>query len=66
MPGRNIILVQSSDERFVHTGPWPGCSGSPVYIEGKLAGALAFGWLFSKDPLYGVTPIEEMLRVGQA
>ncbi len=63
-PGRNAILVQGTDERFVHTGPVAGCSGSPVYIDGRLAGALAFGWLYSKDALYGVTPIEEMLRVG--
>ncbi len=64
-PGRNAILVQGTDERFVRTGPVAGCSGSPVYIDGRLAGALAFAWLFSKDPLYGVTPIEEMLEVGQ-
>jgi len=65
-PGRNAILVQSTDERFIHTGPVAGCSGSPVYIEGRLAGALAFGWPFSKDPLYGVTPIEEILQTGRA
>jgi hypothetical protein len=65
-PGRNAILVQSTDERFIHTGPVAGCSGSPVYIDGRLAGALAFGWIFSKDPLYGVTPIEEMLQTGRA
>lgn len=63
-PGRNAILVMGADERFKHTGPVGGCSGSPVYIDGRLAGALAFGWIFSKDPLYGVTPIEEMLEVG--
>jgi len=63
-PGKDAILVQGTDERFIHTGPVAGCSGSPVYINGRLAGALAFGWTFSKDPLYGVTPIEEMLRVG--
>ena len=65
MPGRDAILVQGTDERFIHTGPVAGCSGSPVYVDGRLAGALAFGWLFSKDPLYGVTPIEEMLRAGK-
>ena len=65
-PGRNAILVQSTDERFIHTGPVAGCSGTPVYIEGRLAGALAFGWPFSKDPLYGVTPIEEILQTGRA
>jgi hypothetical protein len=64
-PGRNAILVKGIDERFMQTGPVAGCSGSPVYIEGRLAGAIAFAWPFSKDPLYGVTPIEEMLRVGQ-
>jgi hypothetical protein len=64
-PGRNAILVQGTDPRFEHTGPVAGCSGSPVYIEGRLAGALAFGWPFSKDALYGVTPIEEMHRAGE-
>jgi hypothetical protein len=50
----------------VHTGPVAGCSGSPVYINGRLAGALAFMLApFSKDPLYGVTPIEEMLKAGE-
>ncbi len=63
-PGRNAILVMGTDERFIHTGPVAGCSGSPVYINNRLAGALAFAWTFSKDPLYGVTPIEEMLRAG--
>ena len=63
-PGKDAILVIGTDERFIHTGPVSGCSGSPVYIDGRLAGALAFGWNFSKDALYGVTPIEEMLRVG--
>ncbi len=66
-PGsRNMILVQGTDERFIRTGPVAGCSGSPVYIDGRLAGALSTMWLFSKDPLYGVTPIEEMLTAGQA
>jgi len=64
-PGKNAILVKGTDPRFVHTGPVHGCSGSPVYIDGRIAGALAFGWNWSKDPLYGVTPIEEMLRVGR-
>ena len=63
MPGRDAILVRGTDERFIHTGPVAGCSGSPVYIDGRLAGALATGWQFSKDPLYGVTPIADMLRV---
>ncbi len=64
-PGRNAILVKGTDERFIQTGPVGGCSGSPVYINGRLAGALAFAWYLSKDPLYGATPIEEMLQVGR-
>jgi len=63
-PGRNAILVVGTDDRFTHTGPVAGCSGSPVYIDGRLAGALAYAWTFSKDPLYRVTPIQEMLAVG--
>jgi hypothetical protein len=64
-PGRDAILVQGTDERFIHTGPVAGCSGSPVYINGRLAGAMAFAWTLSKDPLYGVTPIKEMLAVNR-
>ena len=62
-PGRSAIMVVGTDKRFIHTGPVAGCSGSPVYINKRLAGAMAFGWTFSKDPLYGVTPIAEMLQV---
>lgn len=65
-PGsRDAILVKGTDERFIHTGPVAGCSGSPVYIDGRLAGALAFTWSYAKDPLYGATPIAEMLAVGR-
>jgi hypothetical protein len=63
-PGLDVILVNSTEERFIHTGPVAGCSGSPVYINGRLAGALAYAWPYAKDPLYGVTPISEMLKVG--
>lgn len=63
--GRDAILVKVDDERFIHAGVIAGCSGSPVYIDGRLAGAMAFGWSNSKDPLYGVTPIEYMLEAGK-
>jgi len=64
-PDMDLIYVKGTDERFIHTGPVGGCSGSPVYIDGRLAGALAYASFYSKDPLYGATPIEEMLKVGQ-
>ncbi len=65
-PGRDAILVVGTDERFIHAGTIHGCSGSPVYIDGRMAGALSAGWDGSKDPLYLVTPIEDMLRIGTA
>jgi hypothetical protein len=64
-PGRDAILMMGMDERFKHTNGISGASGSPMYIDGRIAGALAFGWMFSKDPLVGVTPIEEMLEIGK-
>ncbi len=57
----DIVLVRCLGERLEHTGIAAGMSGSPVYIDGKLLGAIALGWPFSKDPIAGVTPIEQML-----
>lgn len=62
---QDMILVVSTDERFKRLGSIHGCSGSPVYIDGRMAGALAAGWDGSIDPLYLVTPIESMLTIGQ-
>ena len=61
--GKDVIIVKGTDEEFIRTGPVAGCSGSPVYINGRLAGALAFTWTYSTEPLYAATPIEEMLRI---
>src|SRR5206468_4126682 len=52
-----------TSDRVLHTGIAQGMSGSPVYVDGKLVGALSSGWSFSRDPLFGVTPIGEMLHV---
>lgn len=65
-PGLDGILVIGTDQRFKKTGAIKGCSGSPVYIDGRLAGALGHGWSYSDDPLYYVTPIEYMLQIGTA
>src|SRR5712692_5021276 len=66
-PKHSIILVELKGPKVEHTGVVAGMSGSPVYIEGKLAGALSlkFG-IFTKEPLAGVTPIENMLEVESA
>ena len=65
-PGQNMILVKGTDERFAKTSAVHGCSGSPVYIDGRMAGALAAGWDGSLESLYLVRPIQDMLEVGIA
>ena len=63
-PKGDIILVRLSGEKAEYTGVVAGMSGSPVYLNGKLAGALAFRiGEFSKEPIAGVTPISEMLEI---
>lgn len=62
--GQDAILFESPDPRLQHSGIVGGMSGSPIYIEGKLVGALAYGYRFNKDPLGGITPIQNMLDVG--
>src|SRR6195256_5632177 len=60
----DIILVRLHGTKAEYTGVVAGMSGSPVYFDGKLAGALAFRiGEFSKEPIAGVTPIEEMLEI---
>ena len=59
----DIIVARATTERVIHSGIAQGMSGSPVYVDGKLVGALSGAWAFSKDPLFVVTPIREMLSV---
>lgn len=63
-PGRDMILARLRGSKPEYTGVVAGMSGSPVYIDGKLVGALSYRiGQFSKDPIAGITPIEEMLEV---
>jgi len=63
-PKGDIILVRLHGAKPEYTGVVAGMSGSPVYLDGKLAGALAFRiGEFSKEPIAGVTPIEEMFEI---
>jgi hypothetical protein len=62
-PDRTAVLVRLTDERMAGSGVVAGMSGSPVYIDGKLLGAVAFGWAFAREPLAGVTPFSTMQRV---
>ena len=59
----DIILIRMSSPAVDQTGVIAGMSGSPVYIDGKLLGAVAYGWRFCKVPLAGVTPAQEMMQV---
>lgn len=62
-PKQSIILVQLKGQKVEHTGVVAGMSGSPVYFNGKLAGALSLKLgVFTKEPLAGVTPIEDVLN----
>jgi hypothetical protein len=65
LPKQDIILVRAEDPRVAVTGIAAGMSGSPVYVDGKLMGAIAYGWSFAKEPLCGVTPIESMRAASQ-
>ena len=61
-PKQSIILVQLKGPKVEHTGVVAGMSGSPVYFDGKLAGALSLKLgVFTKEPIGGVTPIEDIL-----
>jgi hypothetical protein len=59
-PDKSAVLVRLADDRFAGTGVVAGMSGSPVYVDGKLLGAVAFGWSFAREPLGGVTPFAAM------
>ncbi len=61
-PGSDLILARAEGELLEKTGIMQGMSGSPVYKDGRLIGAIASTWPFCKDPIAGITPIEEMLR----
>ncbi|NIM59194.1 MAG: hypothetical protein GTO16_09670 [Candidatus Aminicenantes bacterium] len=63
-PKRNIILVKLKGEIFDKAGVIQGMSGSPVYVGGKLIGAVAYSiGDFAKEAIAGITPIEEMLSI---
>jgi hypothetical protein len=57
-PKQSLILARLSGGPLEHTGVMQGMSGSPVYIDGKLIGALAMAFPFAKDPITGIRPIE--------
>ena len=60
-PKRDLILARLEGGPLAQTGVAQGMSGSPVYIDGRLIGAVSYSiGAFSKEPIAGITPIEEM------
>lgn len=62
-PKMDAIIARLSGCGLEKTGPIAGMSGSPVYLDDRLIGAVAFGWSFSREPIVGITPIGEMLAI---
>src|SRR3954464_9758639 len=76
-PKQDMILARLSGGPLARTGVIAGMSGSPVYIDGKLLGAVAFSFPYSTEPIAGTQPIQQMMdlldqknappqRIGQA
>lgn len=63
-PGQDMILARLEGTKPEYTGVVAGMSGSPVYVDGKLLGAISYRiGAFSKEPIAGITPIGQMLEV---
>src|SRR6516162_7831283 len=62
-PKQDMILARLSGGPLAKTGVIAGMSGSPVYIDGKLLGAVAFSFPFATEPIAGIQPIQQMLNL---
>jgi hypothetical protein len=60
-PRQELILVKTKHPRLEVAKVVAGMSGSPIYLDGKMVGAYAYGWTFGAEPVAGVTPIQHML-----
>jgi hypothetical protein len=65
-PGQDLILARVDGPVIRRAGVIAGMSGSPIYIDGKVIGALSYSWQFAKEPIAGITPIDEMLKLADA
>src|ERR1044071_5546785 len=62
-PRKSVIIAKLSGAQVERTSVFAGMSGSPVYIDGKLVGAIAYAFPFSKEPIAGITPIKQMIEM---
>jgi SpoIVB peptidase S55 len=60
-PSQDLILIKTPHPRLEVTRTVAGMSGSPIYLNGKMIGAYAYGWLFGSEAIAGVTPIRSMV-----
>ena len=65
-PDNSYILARLTGKNLEKSGVIAGMSGSPVFLDGRLAGAVAFSWPFSQEAIAGITPIETMHRLGSS
>lgn len=63
LPGLDVIIVKIDAPELANAGVFAGMSGSPVYIQGRLLGAVAYAWAFSKEPIAGVVPFASMQKL---
>src|SRR5215212_1442965 len=62
-PKQSFIIARLSGPLVERTSVFAGMSGSPVYIDGKLVGAVAYAFPFEKEPIAGITPIKNMIDI---
>jgi len=62
-PRQSAIIARLSGPQVEKTSVFAGMSGSPVYIDGRIVGAIAFSFPFAKEPICGITPIQEMIDI---
>jgi SpoIVB peptidase S55 len=63
VPRQSAIIARLGGSNIERTGVFAGMSGSPVYIDGRLVGAIAFSFPFAKEPIAGITPIKSMIDI---
>jgi hypothetical protein len=61
-PNQDLVLIKTPHERLNIAHTVAGMSGSPIFLDGKMIGAYAYGWQFGSEPIAGVTPIKNMLE----
>ena len=62
-PRQSTIIAKLNGANVDKTGVFAGMSGSPVFIDGRLVGAIAYSFPFSKEPICGITPIQQMIEI---